>query len=76
MTHADPLADAVRSAQEQHVAALRAGDERAIRTAYVAALEAERALLLDCGGEADAASAVELGYVVEDERTALARMSA
>ena len=75
MVQVDSLAAAIRAAEDRHVAALRAGDERAIRVAYIAALEAERALLLDCGGAADVASAVELGYVIDDERAALARMT-
>lgn len=76
MVQVDSLAAAVRVAHDQHVAVLRTGDDHAIRVAYIAALEAERALLLDCGGAADVASAVELGYLIDDERAALARMTA
>jgi hypothetical protein len=72
----DRLASNLRAANEAHVAALRTGDQRAIRTAYIAALEAERDLLVDCGGEVDMAAASDLEYQIEDERAALTRMPA
>jgi hypothetical protein len=72
----DLITSNLRAANEAHAAALRGGDEHAIRAAYIAALEAERVLLLDCGGEADVASATELSYQIDDERAALARLSA
>ena len=71
----DTLATNLRNAQAAHAAILRTGSERAICEAYIGALEAERALLLDCGGRADLDAAEQIGYQIDDERAALARMA-
>ncbi len=71
----DTLATNLRKANAAHAVAIRTGDERSIHVAFIAALEAERALLLDCGGEVDLEAAEAIGYQIEDERAALARMS-
>jgi hypothetical protein len=70
----DTLATNLRKANAHHAGLLRTGDKRAICQAYIAALEAERALLLDCG-DADREAAEAIGYQIEDERAALAGMS-
>jgi hypothetical protein len=71
----DTLASNLHTANAAHAAILRTGTPRAICEAFIAALEAERALLLDCGGESDVEAARGLGYQLEDERAALAGMA-
>lgn len=67
----DPLAANLTAAQAHHAALLKTGTDREIRLAYIAALEAEIALLTDCGGAADMATARDLGCIADDERAAL-----
>lgn len=71
----DPLVMTMRAAQAHHAALLRGGDQRAICEAYITALEAERALLLDCGGADDLVAAEDLALQIVDQRGALAQMS-
>jgi hypothetical protein len=71
----DTLATNLRKANAHHAGLLRTGDKRAICQAYIAALEAERTLLLDCGGETDLEAAETIGYQIEGERAALARLA-
>ena len=68
----DELAAHLTAAQAHHAALISIGSDREIRTAYIAALEAEIALLTDCGGRADLAAARDLGFIVDDERAAMA----